>query len=310
MSLIASLPAIGTERADYYRQIPDSTSVNPFNIALWVDPDLLVYNQQLQEKIRRFGNGLLDEASAELKAANFGFISIEVLNDYERLLEERKNGIFELLHCDQAVYLAGRSQFDLYEVLLEQYREESPSAGAAGIWVREDSEIKELGDLVGRHIAAVHSYSLLGGALQQALLAVTPRSPRPGEEGNYKPTKYTNCGSASDAILRLITGVATERPIEAAFIPTSSPGLSLAARLLGVDESGLPIELLETHPNTRLPGKPLLVSGLLKSEEPALVNCLKTFLVRQRVPYKWQNSGKERFVSLEHDLAVAGKERE
>src|SRR5690606_29577906 len=134
---------------------------------------------------------------------------------------------------------------------------DSENWNKGGIWVREDSSIRsvvgEQGyDLTYRHVAIVDEHCLLGGALQRARLHSLGNRPFSATGEEYP---RTSCGSVSDAILRLLTGLSSSwPPIEAAFLPLDSPGYREARDLLGLRRRDpLPIRLLATYEIEDLP---------------------------------------------------------
>jgi hypothetical protein len=248
----------------------------------------------------------------ELHAAGFGDFTITLIEDYDRLKDERlKSDGFHLLHCDPATYLLGKSflesnrEEDPYEVLLQEASPEDTGSQGAAIWVRKDSSIREIQDLALKHIAMAHPFSLMGGALQRAALLRGPDRPlREGLTEGIGDFVVTTCGSVSDAFFRLATGLATEKPIEAAFLPLEGPGVRLVLRELGkksVDE--LPFRALTTLPTDSLPGFPLLANSYLIRQHPALRESLKRMLLRERFPYRWDEAGVEAMNQLSRDLA-------
>ena len=272
-----------------------------FRIAFWRDPDLADMvarkgEDSLDEKLSNFGERFKNEMGRELQSAGFGDFTITLIEDYDRLKDERLKGEgFHLLHCDPAMYLLGRSfletnrEDDPYEILVEEASQENTASRGAAIWVRKNSSIRAISDLSRRHVAIVHRSALLGGAIQRAALLRGPE-PRLREgltegTGNYE---LTTCGSVSDALLRLATGLATETPIEAAFLPLEGPGFRLTLREMGLKTiSELPFRILTTVPTDSLPGFPLLVNSYFLRQHPMWGDRLKKMLTRERFPYQW-----------------------
>ncbi len=273
-----------------------------FRIAFWRDPDLADMvarkgEDSLDEKLSNFGERFKTQMGRELLSAGFGDFTISLIEDYDRLKDERLKGEgFHLLHCDPAMYLLGRAfletnrEEDPYEILVEEVSQENTASRGVAIWVRNDSSIRAISDLSRRHVAIVHRSSLLGGAIQRAALLRGPE-PRLREgltegTGNYE---LTTCGSVSDALLRLATGLATEKPIEAAFLPLEGPGFRLTLREMGLKNiSDLPFRVLTTFPTDSLPGFPLLVNSYFLRQYPLLCDHLKQMLIRERFPYQWR----------------------
>jgi len=124
----------------------------------------------------------------------------------------------------------------------------------------------------------------------------------------------TECGSTSDAILRLVTGLASERPIEAAFLPVDSPGFQVARRALGLRrKEDLPIRLLARFPVEDSPGFPLLIGKYLRTCNPEIGAKLVSFFETQNIPpWRWKETTEEKYGNLQEELAPllqAGEDR-
>ncbi len=298
-------PLVGSAQNDaiVYGGLGDRSALASwtFRIAFWRDPDLadLVPRKRedsLVEKLSDFGERLRSEMGAELHDAGFGDFTITLIEDYDRLKDERLKGEgFHLLHCDPALYLLGKTflesnrEEDPYAVLVEEATPENAGSRGAAIWVRKDSTIREIRDLSRRHAAIVHRSALLGGALQRAELLRGPEQRmREGLTEGTGDYELTTCGSVSDALLRLATGLATEIPIEAAFLPLEGPGFRLVQRELGKKSiAELPFRVLSTIPADSLPGFPLLVNSYFLGKHPGICLNLKRFFLRERFPYRW-----------------------
>jgi hypothetical protein len=298
-----------------------------FRIAFFRDPDLAAQpfgprRDTLVEKISLFVRRLTDTLGSDLEKAGFGDLSISLIEDYDRLWEERRRGAFDLLHCDPAVFLIGEGYLeggdfdDPYEVFLEESTGAEEPGPAAVIWVRGDSPLRDVRDLAGRHVVAVHRSCLLGGALQRAFLALNPSThfPEPVEKsGGAYP--LTECGSVSDAVLRLITGLANQAPVEAAFLPEQAPGLLLAAREMGLPSSAaLPLRVLARIPTEPLPSNLLLLHRSLSEEKPeqraGLIERIKAVLLAERTPFRWDEPGIECLGLLRERLGPLSRARE
>lgn len=289
-------------------------------IAFWRDPDLAEVasrkrEDNLNEKLTQFGERLKNEIGEELHAAGFGDFTITLIEDYDRLKDERfKRDGFHLLHCDPAMYLLGKAfleshhEEDPYQVLLEEASQENRGSSGAAVWVRKDSSLRDLQDLSRRHVVITNRFSLMGGALQRAKLLrdLTPplREGLTEGSGDYE---VTTCGSDSDALLRLATGLATESPIEAAFLPLEGPGFRLVMRDLGMKSmEELPFRVLSSASTDSFPCFPLLVNTFFSRQHPAICANLKRLLLserRERLPYHWREVNPEAMKRLAQDLA-------
>ncbi|MCG3199522.1 MAG: hypothetical protein GHCLOJNM_04040 [bacterium] len=285
-------------------------------LAFWRDPDTALLLERhdadtLVEKLNQFAGRLREELGDNLAQAGIGEFSISLIEDYNRLMDERTTGTIDLLMCEPGVFVLGRNYLqgvvieDLYEVLLEEAPAGRRAPAEAAIWTRNDSEIRALKDLEGRHVALVHPAALLGGALQRAALAgnqnlrLHPGSDESG--GNYQ---VTACGSVSDAVFRLITGLATDRPIEAAFLPFSAPGFLLALTEMGLEtEADLPIRALETFKAEEAPGSALLLNRILARRSPDLVARISDVLIAEHGPFRWRRPDWKAWDRLRETLA-------
>lgn len=286
--------------------IEASTPPWRFKVAFWRDPDLSdALKERLDYRIYLLANNLKESLGSDLIQCGYRDIEIYFIDDYRDLLSERGKGEFHLLHCDPAAYLMGRlypspgfENWDPYDQILEEVPPEDSDERACGIWVQVDSEIQSIDDLrEGAHVAAVDGHCLLGGVLQKAALA----SPISTFGGGFHTT---DCGSVSDAILRLITGFATDQPIEAAFLPLRSPGVQKARRMLALRRGeNLPIRLLEKFDGSDLPGNTLLASRVLDVCGPAFKAKITRFFLSQDNPWKWRTPESGRFENLERKLA-------
>jgi hypothetical protein len=302
-------PARSTTADEFSAVYYDSVSVTPgftLRIGFWQDPDLSGDAKTTLRNRLIYLGGLLKEGLGEdLAACKFSDLEVYVLDDYQVLKDERRSGdYFDLLHCDQATYLIhGFGDSDPYDVLVEEATSERPDERGAGIWVRADSAIKSAAgkqwqDLENRHVAIVDEGCLYGGALQEARLAKD--ADRPVSDEAYS---RTGCGSTSEAILRLITGLASEKPIEAAFLPLDSPGFKLAKRSLGLrPREDLPIRLLAEFDTDHLPGRPILAARYLLEGNPPLCRKLAAFFERQSIPWNWKSTNRARYQDLRAEL--------
>jgi hypothetical protein len=285
--------------------VESSTPPWVFKVAFWRDPDVSdTLQERLDYRINLLANELTKALGPDLVECGYRDIKIYLIDDYRDLLTERGKGEFHLLHCDPAAYLMGRlypspgfENWDPYDPILEEVPPEDSDERSCGIWIRTDSKIENLSELKGAHIAAVDGHCLLGGVLQKAALA----SPISSVGGEFQTT---DCGSTSDAILRLITGFATERPITAAFLPLRSPGVQKARRALGLKRGeNLPIRLLEKFDGTDLPGNTLLASRILEQCGAAFLEKLTRFFLDQNDPWNWRTPDPIRSEKLERTLA-------
>ena len=287
----------------------DSITATPeftLRIGFWQDPDLSVdAKTTLRNRLIYLGGLLKNGLSDDLAACRFSDLEVYVVDDYQVLREERRSGdFFDLLHCDQATYLIHNiGESDPYDVLVEEATSERMDESGAGIWVRADSAIKSVvgkrwQDLENRNVAIVDAGSLLGGALQEVRLTKDPDRPLSNEAYTR-----TGCGSTSDAILRLITGLASEKPIEAAFLPLESPGFRLAKRALGLSpREDLPIRLLAEFKTDTLPGRPILAARYLLEGNPHLCRKMAAFFERQSIPWYWKPTNRDRYQDLRAEL--------
>lgn len=303
-----------------YDSITDTTPGFTLRIGFWQDPDLSGKNPDPSEEephpseetradyygdLTKLGQLLNANLGDDLAACGFSDLEVYVVDNYRDLREERRNGrFFDLLHCDQAAYLiSGMGEADPYEVLVEEATKERIDEFGAGIWVRRDSPIqrvtgKPYKDLDDRHVAVVDERSLCGGALQMARLARSATPPLPTNK-----YKRTACGSTSDAILRLITGFASEYPIEAAFLPLESPGFEAARKTLGLGRrEDIPIQLLDGYKTDGLPGRPMLVARYLQKACPDLTDRLSSFFENQTSPWQWVRPDLPRYRELGAEL--------
>ncbi len=317
-----SAPAAWTFRIAFWRD-PDLAALvsrqreDSLDDKLWRDPDFAAlvsrqHEDSLNEKLSRFGERLKTEMGKELQAVGFGDFTITLIEDYDRLEDERLKGDgFYLLHCDPAMYLLGKAfletnrEEDPYAPLVEEVSPEEAGMYGAAIWVRKDSNIHEVRDLVRRHIAIPHHSSLMGGALQRAALLQGPEPHiREGLTEGTGDYELTTCGSTSDTLFRLATGLATEKPIEAAFLPLQGPGFRLVLRELGLKTiADLPFRVLSSIPTDSLPGFPLLVNTYFLRKHPQLCQHLKEMLLRERFPYRWGEVDVKSMKQLAQDLA-------
>jgi hypothetical protein len=290
-----------------YEQIAISpTAPLRFKIAFWKDPDLPPRTRPSGDKLRLFARRLIAELGPDLAASGFGDLTISLIEDYDQLWDERWRVGFDLIECDPAVFVAlrtffqGQAEEDPYELLVEEEPLDPPPSTAT-IWVRKDSEINDLAALKRRHVAIVSKYCLLGGAIQKARLSLDLQE-------SLEQGLATECGSVSDAILRLITGVATDKPIEAAFLPLNSPGFRAAARDLGLKTpDDLPIRVLATFEEEPIPGYPLLVRQNLLQLHPDLKEKLRQFFLGEsalgdKAPYRWKEPSVERMKEISKEL--------
>lgn len=306
LALRAAPPAAaGVSVVAFNPIIDSSTPPWSFKIAFWRDPDLSdTLKERLDYRIYLLSNNLKEALGPDLVQCGYRDIEIYLIDDYRDLLTERGKGEFHLLHCDPAAYLMGRlypspglPHWDPYNQILEEVPPDDPEDRSCGVWVRSDSGVDRLSDLRGAHIAAVDGHCLLGGVLQKASLSGPAATA-------VAPFQTTDCGSTSDAILRLVTGLATERPIEAAFLPLRSPGVQKARRAMNLKRGeNLPIRLLERFDGSALPGNSLLASRILEQCGPVLLDKLTRFLLEQTTPWEWRTPDPQRFKALEETLA-------
>lgn len=315
---------LGAQAADEPEALffdPFHEAPNTFQIAFWRDPDeaavaALENGDPLHERLKLFARRLIQEASDVLIADSFGSLSVTLIQDYDRLYDERWTGVnYNLLHCDPAVHLEGRGfpssgRFAAYELFLEQDPDEADARGA-GIWVNRESPIEEIGDLVNRHIARVHDSSLLGGALQRAELARHPRVRlRQGFTAGKGDYLATSCGSVSETIFRLITGLATERPIDAAFLPLSGPGFDWALREMNLRSvEDLPIRLLQSYEFEAQPRFPLLISRIPEIS-PSLRDRLEQIFLEVKGPFQWSRPSMEYWNRMAERIGVPQRDTE
>ena len=305
--------AFGQPAAVVYNPITEARPFRAeFKIGFWQDPDLSPNaRESLKNRLRPFSIRMIEKLGPTLAECGFTDLGIYLIEDYRLLHEERLKGDFDLLHCDQAVYLVGKQylppgarEWEPYEVIAEEVLPEGTRKAQAGIWVREDSPIRKaawLSGKKGRHFALVDDNCLLGGALQMARLAGLHPSPLSATKEDYF---RTSCGSVTDAILRLLTGIANETPIEAAFLPVDSAGFLKARKALGLArEEDLPIRLLESFEVKNPPGPPLLATRFLLECRADLRTALTDFLSEQRSPWRWRESEASRYQELEEEIA-------
>lgn len=287
-----------------YEQLAVSTTASwTFRIAFWRDPDLAALaskrsSDALKAKISLLAQRIIKEMGRDLLANGYGDISISLIEDYDRLKDERLRGnVFHVLHCDPSLFCLG-NQFlsasqeeDPYILLAEEIPgADSTPPSDAGIWVRKDSEISRVHDMERRHVAIVNRFSLLGGAIQRASLLTDPVNPfeesLPQKAGDYD---ITPCGSVSDALYRLATGLASEKPIEIAFLPLEAPGFSLVMKEMGVKTlQELPFRKISTIPARDLPSFLLLGNRLLVRENQEFWRRLTHFFLDEKFPYRWK----------------------
>jgi hypothetical protein len=300
-----------------YEQLSVSATASlTFRIALWRDPDLVLLSKRkegdaLKEKLALFAHRMAEQFGKELTARGFGDLTISLIQDYDRLKDERLNGsTYQIIHCDPAIYLLGKEflesneEEDPYQLVVEEIPPESQAIPEAVIWIRKDSTIQDLRDLRRHHIAVVHRYSLLGGALQRAYLSEDETHPL--HEGLLEGAgdyDVTVCGSVSDALFRLATGLATEKPIEAAFLPRLAPGFLLVMREMGFSSpEDLPFRPLKSWQQPNLPGNSLLVHRELSHGNTQFLDDLQKFLTRERFPLRWKIPNFDLLTALKDSL--------
>jgi len=291
------------EVTDYSYSTLDLRQEKVFRIAFWRDPDLsrLEYSSEsFEEKIRRFAVEIQTALEGPLVEAGFGDIQISVIDDYGSLLEERSFGRFNLLHCDPATYVLARNEpYDPYTVLMEEASRTPAKSNEAIVWVTAESTYRDPRELVGTHIAIVDSHSLLGGAIQWARLSESLNWSKPGP-----PFEKVRTGSVSEAVLRLVTGLGTEKPIQAAFLPFDSSGFQVAAQMMGLKRTeDLPIRVLTKIQTGPLPGNPLLIDRYEVGPRPNLQRELVDFFTSQKLPWMWEKSSEERYKNLTQILS-------
>ncbi|MCA9434244.1 MAG: PhnD/SsuA/transferrin family substrate-binding protein [Candidatus Omnitrophica bacterium] len=295
------------EVIDFSYKTLDTRIGQKFLIAFWQDPDLSQLGftyESFREKLRRFTRELESELREPLIEAGFGDIQISIIDDYDSLVDERNLGRFHLLHCDPAVYLLPRYESlepYPYTVLLEEAdREESTSSNAV-IWVKKDSPIQSPRDLINEKIVSVHPSSLFGGALQRAWLWDSPF----GALRDGREYASVQSGAVSEGVLRLVTSLGTEDPVEAAFLPREGIGFQVAAQMLGLKRvEDIPIRTLEI-PSSEfpLPGNPLLIDRNLLEKFPDLGEQIRQFFIEQKLPWDWISPQEADFSSLEDRLS-------
>ena len=303
LGLLAPVFPVYSEVTDFSYSTLDTHREKRFRIAFWQDPDLseLEFSYgSFQEKLRRLGRELETVLKGPLIQAGFGDIKISVISDYESLLEERTFGRFHLLHCDPAVYLLAKNEtFEPYTVLLEEVSKKPMTSSQAVIWVTKESTFNDPRDLLQTNIAVVDSYSLFGGAIQWARL-----SKGMNKIGSGPAFQTVSTGAVSEAVFRLVTGLGTENPIRAAFLPAESVGFQVAAQMMGLKRvEDLPIRILRRPTAIPLPGNPLLVDDFLMQSHPELREPLIQFFENQKLPWMWQRSSEERYEPLMENLA-------
>ena len=303
--LVFCSPASAIENgAIAYEQLAVSTTASwTFRIAFWRDPDLAALaskrsSDALKAKISLLAQRIIKEMGRDLLASGYGDLSISLIEDYDRLKDERLRGnAFHVLHCDPSLFCLGNHfltashEEDPYILLAEEIpgADSTPSSDA-GIWVRKESEINKVSEISRRHVAMVNRFSLLGGAVQRATLMADPSTPLeeslPQRTGDYD---VTPCGSVSDALYRLATGLASEKPIDVAFLPLEAPGFSLVLKEMGIKSvEDLPFRTLSIIPSRDLPCFLLLGNRMLVRDNQEFWLHLTRFFLGEKFPYRWK----------------------
>lgn len=304
LTLAAISRTVQGEVTDFAYSTLDSQKEAKFRIGFWQDPDLSLLqfsHDSFREKLRLFGRRFEQAMRDPLVAADFGDVKISIISDYETLFDERVLGRFDLLHCDPASYVLLRNVvWDPYTPLLEETSRDPDGSKAAGIWVREDSPHRTPQDLVNKKIAIVAPTSLFGGALQRARLWNAGDRPlREGREFRAIPT-----GSAAEGILRLVTGLGTDDPIEAAFLPGDGVGFQAAAQLLGVRRpESIPIRRIDEFASDEFPGPPLLINRITLETHPGLGDALAEFFEEEKLPWAWRRTEESQYERLAEILS-------
>ncbi len=297
---------VRSEVKDFSLSTFEASQGERFRIAFWQDPDLSrleFTHESFQEKLRRFERDFILAMEGPLVEAGFGDIKISIIDDYENLLEERTFGNFHLLHCDVATYLLPKNEsFEPYTVLLEETPSEPLTSSHAVIWVTAESTYQEPQDLFGARVAIVDPYSLFGGTIQWARLWKAVGRLGLGEGPPFETVKT---GAVSEGILRLVTGLGTESPIQAAFLPADGAGFQVAAQMLGLKRTeDLPIRILRKPAGIPIPGNPLLIDRYRLAEPyPGLTQQLGDFFESQKLPWSWKRSDDKRFEPLLQTLS-------
>jgi hypothetical protein len=204
--------------------IDSSTPPWSFKVAFWRDPDLSdTLLERLDYRINLLSNSLKETLGSDLIACGYRDIEIYLIDDHRDLLAERGKGEFPP-PLRSGPYRWGGSispgleDWDPYEPILEEIPSEVGGRGC-GVWVRADSKIETVS------VRAPTSRRWMGIASS----AVSAKAALAGRSKTGGPSRRPIAGPLR-MNLRLVTGLATERPIETAFLPPARRGTKAVGR--------------------------------------------------------------------------------